>query len=87
MASDDADDALEDLDEFELNFPTYRWSRQMAEADALGFAAALARTSADYLEQVAARAAAESNFRVDQETAANEARQQIDTIFKEPEES
>lgn len=66
----------------ELPVPSYRWSKQMVEADALRFAAKISEAAFWYLDTMASRAASENNFAEDLADAQNEARTQIDAITK-----
>lgn len=60
--------------------PSYLWAREQVYADALELAAKVSSATAEYLQMLAHRTAADHNFRVDQEDAADQARRSIEAI-------
>ena len=63
--------------------PSYPWDPSQMQADVLILAADLTTRFAEFMELVAARAAADSNFTLDQADFAAEAAKQIETLTDE----
>jgi len=63
--------------------PSYPWDPSQMQADVLILAADITARFAEFMETVAARAAADSNFTLDQADFAAEAAKQIETLTDE----
>ena len=63
--------------------PSFPWEPSQMQADVLNLAADLTTRFAEFMELVAARSAADSNFMIDQSEFAAEAAKQIETLMDE----
>lgn len=72
--------------EHDDDLPSYKWETSHQVADAMIYAASVARAAADFLEQVATRAASHHNWLTDQadfHAEASKAIESIDTTTEE----
>jgi hypothetical protein len=63
--------------------PSFPWEPSQMQADVLSLAADLTTRMAEFMDTMAARAAADSNFMLDQSEFAAEAAKQIETLTDE----
>lgn len=79
---DDEEEGTETVEEDD----GYPWLPSHVVADALLFAAAIARANADHLELLSIRAAYDHNYKIDREDFAQAAAKELETIIKQNEE-
>lgn len=76
---------MDDDDEIVVVYerPSFPWDPSQMQADVLMLAADITTRFAEFMDTVAARAAADSNFVIDQSEFAAEAAKQIETLTDE----
>ena len=76
---------MDDDDEFEVfvigaERPSFKWDQSQMISDVLDLAAAMVELQSQFMRTLAVRAAADSNFTIDQQEFAAEAAKEIESI-------
>lgn len=76
-------DEYEDAVDYEIDedaYPAYQWTKELAVADAMTFAAKLAQLTSEYLTVMAQRSSAQNNQAVERKVMFSDAAQEIEKM-------